>query len=118
MAKNRNKSHPAIIAAIAVLTQSAWAAQTTTNETTLGEVVVADQHKAQIERKNATLQKIVIAEEEVERYGDATVGDVLRHLPGMTFTSPAGVSKDVRMRGLDKGYTTFLINDEPVAGAV
>ncbi len=86
-------------------------------ETLLSEVVTTDQRDAQIERKNAPLQKLVIAEEEVERYGDATVGDVLRRLPGMSFTGPAGVAKDVRMRGLDKGYTLFLINGEPVAGA-
>jgi iron complex outermembrane receptor protein len=82
----------------------------------LPEVLVAGQRDAQVERRNATLQKIVISEEEVERYGDATVGDVLRRLPGMTFTGPPGVAKDVRMRGLDKGYTQFLINGEPVPG--
>lgn len=84
---------------------------------TLAEVVVTDTRNAQIERKNSKIQKIVIAEEDVERYGDATVGDVLRRLPGMSFTGPAGVSKDVRMRGLDKGYTQFMINGEPVPGA-
>lgn len=83
----------------------------------LPEVVSTSQREAQIARKNATLQKIVVSEEEVERYGDATVGDVLRRLPGMTFTGPAGVTKDIRMRGLDKGYTQFLINGEPVPGA-
>jgi iron complex outermembrane receptor protein len=80
--------------------------------------VTADaQREAHIERKNAALQKIVIGEEEVERYGDATVGDVLRRLPGMGFTGPAGVAKDLRMRGMDKGYTQFLINGESVPGA-
>lgn len=90
--------------------------QPTFAEQLLSEVVAVDQREAQVERKNSTLQKIVVAEEEVERYGDATVGDVLRRLPGMGFTGPAGVSKDVRMRGLDKGYTLFLINGEPVPG--
>ena len=86
-------------------------------EVVLPDVVATGQRDAQIERKNAGLQKIVISEEEVERYGDATVGDVLRRLPGMSFTGPAGVTKDIRMRGLDKGYTQFLINGEPVPGA-
>lgn len=87
-------------------------------EAILPEVVSTSQRDAQVARKLASLQKIVIAEEEVERYADATVGDVLRRLPGITFTGPAGVTKDVRMRGLDKGYTQFLINGEPVPGAV
>jgi iron complex outermembrane receptor protein len=83
----------------------------------LPEVLILGNREAQLERKNSDVQKIVISEEDVERYGDATVGDVLRRFPGMTFTGPAGVSKDVRMRGLDKGYTQFLINGEPVPGA-
>lgn len=87
------------------------------NVVTLSEVTVTDVRESQRERKNSEIQKIVIAEEDIERYGDATVGDVLRRLPGMTFTGPAGVSKDIRMRGLEKGYTQFMINGEPVPGA-
>ena len=86
-------------------------------EKALKEVVVTDQREAQIERKDSYVQKIVIAEEEIERFGDVSVGDVLKRLPGTSFTGPAGVAKDVRMRGLDKGYTQFLINGEPVPGA-
>jgi outer membrane receptor for ferrienterochelin and colicins len=93
-------------------------ADLTRQDAVLPEVVSTSQHEAQVVRKTADLQKIVISEEEVDRYGDATVGDVLRRLPGMTFTGPAGVTKDIRMRGLDKGYTQFLINGEPVAGAL
>lgn len=86
-------------------------------EPRLQEVQVVDVFEAVAERRDAPVQKIVVSEEDVERYGDATVGDVLRRLPGMTFTGPAGVAKDVRMRGLDKGYTQFLINGEPVPTA-
>lgn len=82
----------------------------------LPDVLVTGRREAQAERKNANLQKIVVSEEDVERYGDATVGDVLRRLPGMSFTGPAGVAKDIRMRGLDKGFTQFLINGEAVPG--
>lgn len=95
----------------------AGCASASASERTLDAVLVVGQPEAQVERKNAEIQKIVVSEEEVERFGDATVGDVLRRLPGMSFTGPAGVTKDVRMRGLDKGYTQFLINGEPVPGA-
>lgn len=84
---------------------------------TLAPIEVVDQRGAQAERRHSEIQKIVIAEEEVERFGDATVGDVLRRLPGISFTGPAGVTKDVRLRGLDKGYSQFLINGEPVPSA-
>jgi len=86
-------------------------------EKTLRQVVVVDQREAQVERKESYLQKIVIAEEEVERFGDVSVGDILKRLTGISFTGPAGVTKDVRMRGLDKGYTQFMINGELVNSA-
>lgn len=85
--------------------------------TSLAEVVVVDQRDAQAERKRSDIQRIVISETEVERFGDATVGDVLRRLPGLAFTGPAGVTKDIRMRGMDKGYTQFLINGQPIPSA-
>lgn len=88
-----------------------------TGEKTLAQVTVVDQKEAQVERKESYFQKIVISEEEIERFGDVSVGDVLKRLPGTSFTGPAGVAKDVRMRGLDKGYTQFMINGEPVPGA-
>ncbi len=80
---------------------------------TLDKIVVSAAAEDIAARKKADIKTIVIGEEEVERYGDATVGDVLRRLPGMSFTGPAGVTKDIRVRGLDKGYTQFLINGEP-----
>jgi len=92
-------------------------APTFAQEKSLATIEVVDQRGAQVERRNSEIQKIVIAEEEVERFGDATVGDVLRRLPGTSFTGPAGVTKDIRLRGLDKGYTQFLINGEPVPSA-
>ncbi|MDO8310873.1 MAG: TonB-dependent receptor [Sideroxyarcus sp.] len=114
--------HVAIVRALqslAVTTSCGMLLEAYAADATLPLVTVSasTQREAQIERKNAGLQKIVISEEEVERYGDATVGDVLRRLPGMSFTGPAGVAKDIRMRGLDKGYTQILINGEPVPGA-
>lgn len=114
--------HVAVLRALqslAVISSCGAFAEVNAADATLSAVTVTDttQRAAQIERKEAGLQKIVVAEEDVERYGDATVGDVLRRLPGMTFTGPAGVTKDIRMRGMDKGYTQFLINGEPLAGA-
>lgn len=85
--------------------------------TTLAPVPVTGQREAQVQRKNNAIQKIIIAEDELERFGDVSVGDILKRMPGMSFTGPAGVVKDIRLRGLDKGYTQFLINGEPVPSA-
>lgn len=103
--------------AIAVIALPLTSVSVAQEEKTLGQLVVTDQREAQIERKESSIQKIVISEEEIERFGDVSVGDVLKRLPGTSFTGPAGVAKDVRMRGLDKGYTQFMINGEPVPGA-
>jgi outer membrane receptor for ferrienterochelin and colicins len=78
--------------------------------------IIAQQEGAEA-RQDSTVPKVIISEQEVEHYGDATVGDVLRRTVGMSFTGPAGVTKDVRMRGLEKGYTLYLINGEAVPSA-
>lgn len=91
--------------------------QETGVDTTLPTQHVVEQREAQRVRKDAPVARIIVGEQEVERFGDATVGDVLRRLPGMGFTGPAGVTKDIRFRGLAKGYTQFLINGEPIPTA-
>lgn len=65
------------------------------------------------ERRAAAVAVRVYSAVEIERFADATVGDALKRLAGVSFTGPPGVTKDIRLRGLDKGYTTFLINGEP-----
>ena len=67
-----------------------------------------------LERKTSSSAKIVISKEEIERFGDQSVGDVLKRLPGMSFTGPAGYVEDVRFRGAEKGYTQILIDGEPI----
>ena len=86
------------------------------NAAVLPEVVSTSQAEGEKERKRSEKQTLVIHEEEVERYDDATVGDVLRRLPAMTFSGPAGMPSTIRMRGLGAGYTQILINGEPVPG--
>lgn len=84
---------------------------------TLPLVTVEAQREEHILRKQSPVATLIIGEQEIERFGDATVGDVLKRLPGVGFTGPAGVVKDARIRGLEKGYTLFLINGEPIPSA-
>lgn len=67
------------------------------------------------ERKNNSSTKIIISKEEIEKYNDQSMGDILKRLPGLTFTGPAGYVEDIRFRGADKGYTQFLIDGEAIA---
>ncbi|MDK6078109.1 TonB-dependent receptor plug domain-containing protein [Massilia varians] len=63
-------------------------------------------------RRDDTAARIVVKREEVVRYGDTNVADVLKRIPGVTVTTGTGRSTQIRMRGLGGGYTQFLVNGE------
>jgi outer membrane receptor protein involved in Fe transport len=63
-------------------------------------------------RREDTAARIVVGRDEILRYGDTAVADVLKRLPGVTVTTGAGRSTQVRMRGLGGGYTQILVNGE------
>jgi outer membrane receptor for ferrienterochelin and colicins len=64
------------------------------------------------QRRQATASKIVIGREEIDRFGDATVGEVLRRLPGVTTPGAPGRGGPPRMRGLGGGFTQLLIDGQ------
>ena len=63
-------------------------------------------------RRDDTAARIVVKREEVVRYGDTNVAEVLKRIPGVTVTTGAGRSTQIRMRGLGGGYTQILVNGE------
>ncbi|MFZ6710928.1 TonB-dependent receptor plug domain-containing protein [Undibacterium sp. TC9W] len=65
------------------------------------------------ERRQDTASKIVVTQEEILRYGDTTVSEVLKRLPGVTIGGVQGRGGDIRMRGLGAGYTQIMLNGEP-----
>lgn len=65
-------------------------------------------------RRKSTVAKIVIGRDELDRFGDATVGEVLRRLPGVTTPGAPGRGGAPRMRGLGSGYTQLLIDGQRV----
>ena len=66
------------------------------------------------ERRNSTAAKIIIGRDEIDRFGDSTLGDVLKRLPGVTIQGPPGRGGAIRLRGLGNGYTQILLDGEPV----
>jgi outer membrane receptor protein involved in Fe transport len=63
-------------------------------------------------RRDDTASKTVINSEEIRKYGDDNVFDVLKRAPGVTVIGNA-----IRMRGLGNGYTQILVNgDRPPPG--
>lgn len=65
------------------------------------------------ERRQDTASKIVVTQEDIERYGDTNIGDVLKRLPGVTIGGAPGRGGAIRMRGLGAGYTQVMLNGEP-----
>lgn len=73
---------------------------------------VAVRGSADSERRNETTTRIVVGRDELVKYGDRSILDVLKRQPGVTV-----VNNEVRMRGLGSGYTQVLVNgDRPPAG--
>ena len=66
------------------------------------------------ERRNYTAAKIIIGREEIDRFGDSTLGDVLKRLPGVTIQGRPGRGGAIRLRGLGNGYTQILLDGERV----
>lgn len=63
-------------------------------------------------RRASTASKIIISKEDLERFGDGSVAEVLKRLPGVTTGGRPGRGGDVRMRGMGGGYTQLLVNGE------
>ena len=58
-------------------------------------------------RRDDTASKTVLNREEILKYGDSNVFDVLKRAPGVTV-----IGNSIRMRGLGNGYTQILVNGE------
>ncbi len=58
-------------------------------------------------RENDTATKIVVTSEEIKKYGDTQILDVMKRLPGVTVQN-----NQIRLRGLGNGYTQILIDGE------
>ncbi len=63
-------------------------------------------------RRDDTAAKVVVTSEEITKYGDTNVMDVLKRVPGITVNSANGRGGEIRMRGLGAGYTQILINGD------
>ena len=78
----------------------------------LERVEVDGQASDESMRRASTASKIVVTREEIERYGDSTVGEMIKRLPGVTTGGRPGRGGEIRMRGMGSGYTQILVNGE------
>lgn len=81
----------------------------------LGQIEIRSNRNNDTEmRRESTAAKIVIGREEIEKQGDATLGEVLKRLPGVTVQGAPGRGGAIRMRGMGGGYTQILLDGERV----
>jgi iron complex outermembrane receptor protein len=82
---------------------------------TLNRVEVTGGRAGETEqRRQSPAAKIIVGRDEIERYGDSTLGEVLKRLPGVTMQGAPGRGGGIRMRGLGGGYTQILLDGERV----
>jgi len=63
-------------------------------------------------RRLSTAAKIIVGREEIERYGDSSMGELLKRLPGIVSSGRPGRGGPPAMRGLGNGYTQIMIDGE------
>jgi outer membrane receptor for ferrienterochelin and colicins len=66
------------------------------------------------DRKDANTAKSVVTREDIARYADTSLGQVLARVPGVTVTGSGAQAREITLRGLGGGYTQILVNGEPV----
>jgi outer membrane receptor for ferrienterochelin and colicins len=68
-------------------------------------------------RRDDTAMKFIVTREDIARFGDTNLVDVLKRIPGVTTSGSAGRNAEIRMQGLGSGYTQLLIDGQaPPAG--
>ncbi len=110
---------PPLLALLSLMGLASWSVAQAQNApssvTDLGTVEVRSQRDNSTEqRRESTAAKIVIGREEIDKHGDATLGEVLKRLPGVTVQGAPGRGGAIRMRGLGGGYTQILLDGERV----
>ncbi|MDZ7901634.1 MAG: TonB-dependent receptor [Rheinheimera sp.] len=58
----------------------------------------------------------LLTREHLSRFGDQSLAEALARIPGLLLSGPPGKGKDLRLKGLDKGYSQILINGKPAPG--
>jgi outer membrane receptor for ferrienterochelin and colicins len=81
----------------------------------LDKVEVTGQSNDDSKRRAATASKIIISRDELLRFGDSNLVDLMRRLPGVTPTGRPGRGGGVSMRGMGGGFTQILVDGERMA---
>ena len=65
------------------------------------------------DRREANAAKTIVSHDDIARFGDSNLLDVLRRVPGVTIGKSKDDGSAIRLRGLGDGYTQLLLDGEP-----
>lgn len=94
------------------ISHAVYAQEKTTNQTPAKseqEQKVEIKAKQYDARREDTVTKLVVTEEEIKQYGESNIAEILKRQSGITING-----NEIRMRGLANGYTQILIDGEPL----
>jgi outer membrane receptor protein involved in Fe transport len=66
------------------------------------------------DRKDASAAKSVLTRQDIERFGDTNLIDLLQRVPSITISGSGNQVREIRLRGLGNGYTQILVDGQPV----
>lgn len=89
----------------------AASAQQTPVQAEMQQVVIKGPGETEL-RRNDTAGRLIVGRNDLERFGDSNLSDVLKRQPGVSVNG-----SEIRMRGLGAGYTQILINGDPAPGS-
>lgn len=78
--------------------------------------VSAQPDSALDERRNASTAKIIVSREDLEKMDAATIGDILRQLPGVSLAAESEGGRRGRARAADRLEPRIVVDGEPLPG--
>lgn len=91
---------------------SLFASKATFAQVTSQQVDITAKTTAVRERQDDIGMRSIYGRDEIEKYGDTNLSEVLKRLPGISISEGAGKPPEIRMRGLGNGYTQILLNGQ------
>lgn len=78
--------------------------------------VSAQPDSALDERRNASTAKIIVSREDLEKMDAATIGEILRQLPGVSLAAESEGGRRGRARAVDRLEPRIVVDGEPLPG--
>ncbi|MCH8617766.1 TonB-dependent receptor [Undibacterium sp. TS12] len=105
---------------LALAAVSLFAGKAAIAQNTPQQVEITGKTVATRERQDDVGMRAIYGRDEIEKYGDTNLSEVLKRLPGISVSEGKGKGAEIRMRGLGNGYTQILLNGQatPVGFAI